>query len=68
MATQSERLYEAENAYHELMLGKAVVEFRDANGESMRYDRASAPRLLAYIERLKTQIAAVASGPMYFCG
>jgi hypothetical protein len=65
MATLPERLAEAEQAYHDLQMGKAVAEFRDSNGESARYTIASLPRLKAYIEDLKLQISGRRSGPMY---
>lgn len=57
MATLQERLTEAEAAYHDLQLGKAAVEFRDANGELTRYTAANSARLARYIESLKAQIA-----------
>ena len=50
-------LVEAELAYHQLEIGKSMVMARDSNGEEARYTAANASRLLAYIERLKAQIA-----------
>ena len=65
MATLTERLTEAEAAYHDLLIGKAVVEVRDANGETIRYTLANRAALSAYIEDLKRQIGSVSvSGPM----
>lgn len=49
-------LVEAENAYHALQTGQAMVEARDANGESARYTVANASRLWQYIQWLKAQI------------
>lgn len=68
MATLAERLVEAEAAYHDLQLGKAMVEFRDANGESVRYTAANRRELKIYIDNLKVTIAGVGDGPMYFGG
>lgn len=70
MATLAERLAAAEAAYHDLQLGKAFVEVRDANGESHRYLPANRAALEAYIVSLKRQIddeaagATPLSGPM----
>jgi hypothetical protein len=69
MATVQQRLTEAEAAYHDLLTGKAVVEFRDQNGEVVRYGQARKGDLAAYIERLKQQLAGGRqTGPMYFGG
>jgi hypothetical protein len=60
MATTAELqgyLAEAEAAYRDLMIGKSAVEFRDSNGESVRYTTANARLLKAYIADLKVQIA-----------
>lgn len=65
MATLQERLDEAENIYHDLMVGKSVVELRDSNGELVRYTQASAGRLAAYIQDLKRQLDQTTDlGPM----
>jgi len=56
MATLQERLVEAESAYHNLMVGKQVTVYVDMNGERVEYNKASAWRLVAYIEFLKKQI------------
>jgi hypothetical protein len=67
MATLSERLTEAEQAYHDLQTGRSVVEFRDQNGEMMRYSQATKGSLFSYITRLQTQLGRkVVSGPMGF--
>lgn len=65
MATLQERLTEAEAAYHDLLIGKAAVEVRDANGETIRYSSANAGRLAAYIADLKRQINGTRTGPMF---
>jgi hypothetical protein len=69
MATNAEKLVEAEAAYHSLMLGGAVVEVTDQNGEKVRYDRAKKSDLLQYIADLRNLIAlegggVVRSGPL----
>lgn len=65
MATLQERLDEAESAYHDLVIGKSVVELRDANGEDMRYTAANRASLAAYIADLKRQISGAVSGGLY---
>lgn len=68
--TPSQRLVEAERAYHELAIGVAVVEVTDQNGEKMRYVPANRGHLAAYIADLKTQVAGSTSrnGPMSIWG
>lgn len=55
-------LKEAESAYHRLMTGGAVAEFRDSNGELVRYTAQSAPRLKIYIQELKTKCSGSIGG------
>lgn len=68
--TLTERLAEAEGAYHDLQMGKSVVELQDQNGERVRYFPTSAARLSTYIAALRAEIAALANpngavtGPM----
>ncbi len=50
------QLAEAEAAYHRLMLGQGIAEFRDQNGETVKYTSASASRLRAYILELRSQL------------
>ncbi|WP_425102162.1 gpW family head-tail joining protein [Tropicibacter sp. S64] len=47
MATLAERLAEAENALHDLLLGQQSVEVRDSNGESVRFTPTRARRACA---------------------
>lgn len=65
--TQS-MLDDAQTAYHALMLGQSVVEFRDQNSERVVYLRADANRLLNYINWLKSELGltstSAGSGPM----
>ena len=60
--TDIERLKEAEDAYHRLLIGTAFVEVRDANGEMIRYKPADATKLMAYIQELK-RLVGTASAP-----
>lgn len=66
MAVTQQMLTEAEKAYHDLLTGSAVVEFRDQNGETVKYLRANKNDLLAYINSLKAQLgqSVAPSGPM----
>lgn len=63
MATLAERLIAAETAYEALLLGKSVVEFRDSNGEMVRYGIANRAALAAHIANLKNQITAGSIAP-----
>lgn len=65
MATLAEQLAEAQAAYHDLQIGKAVRVFVDQNGERLEYTSANRSALLVYINDLKAQITPPASsGPM----
>lgn len=66
MATDlKEVLAQAEQAYHRLMTGQSVVEFRDQNGETIRYSAVSAFRLQGYILDLQRQLGMMPkAGPM----
>ena len=58
-------LTEAETAYHKLLTGRSAVEFRDRNGETVRYSAANRGALAAYIESLKAQLGlGLPGGPM----
>lgn len=61
LATLQARLAEAETAYHQLAIGKQVVQVRNAAGRFVQYAQADMPFLAAYIERLNSQIAALTS-------
>lgn len=50
------RITEAETAYHELAMGKGVVQVKDENGEEVVYNRANMRTLDNYIKRLKTSL------------
>lgn len=62
VATLQARLAEAEAAYHKLMIGKLVVEIHHGAGETMRFAQAEKEKLLAYINDLKGQLAALGVG------
>jgi hypothetical protein len=64
MATISERLAQAQAAYDDLLIGKAVAEFRDQNGEIVRYNQANRAALAAHIEKLKVDLANEAGTPL----
>ncbi len=51
-----ERLAEAQDAYHQLALGRSVVEVRDSNGEMVKYSQASIRLLTTYIASLERQL------------
>jgi hypothetical protein len=57
-------LEEAELAYHKLATGTKAVEFRDSNGETIRYSQTSMADLAKYIQFLKNQLGVGCSGPM----
>lgn len=57
LATLEARLAEAETAYHGLMTG-SLVESIGKNDTQVRYTRADAPVLVAYMAQLRSDIAA----------
>lgn len=57
------QLAEAVKAYHSVMLGGAVREFTDQNGERIVYNAANRSSLMAYINSLRMQLG---YGPL--CG
>lgn len=50
------RLAEAEQAYHDLRMGKIARTFVDQNGERVEFAAPNADRLRAYIIELKTML------------
>lgn len=69
LATLRTQLTAAQSAYHDLMIGQAVVQIRDQNGELVIYNQADASKLATYISSLQRQIASLTgstgpSGPM----
>ena len=53
--TACQRLQQADQAYHDLMLGAKVRSITDENGESLSYTQANADALLTYIRQLAPQ-------------
>lgn len=53
----TERLNEAKNALHLLLIGQQEVEVRDSNGESVRFSQANVSRLKSYIADLESELA-----------
>lgn len=63
MATDlNARLEEAETAYHNLALGQGIAEFRDQNGELVRYTPANRHALWSYILRLRAELGLTPTG------
>lgn len=56
--TLKSRLAEAEEAYHQLMIGAREVSVNIGNFGSVTYNQTSRTALEAYISSLKSQIAA----------
>lgn len=55
-STKEQLLAEAKFAYHKLATGTAAVTVKDANGESITYNLASAGVLKQYIQELHDAI------------
>lgn len=66
MIITMQMLLDAQQAYHDLMTGAAIVEVRDQNAETIRYSKTNRHDLFAYIEWLKGQLGMTVapSGPM----
>ena len=54
--TTQERLEEAEQALHELEIGRGVVSVTDQSGEKISYAFASRVALIKYIRTLKREL------------
>lgn len=54
--TTQQQLDEARSSYHLLNTGRMAEVLVDQNGEQVRFTRATASGLLAYIQRLEQQI------------
>ncbi len=52
----TKRLREAEDAQHDLMMGRSVRELVDQSGERLAFTIANADRLRAYITGLKVEL------------
>lgn len=65
MAVTQAMLEEAQAAYHSLQIGSAVAEFRDQNGETVRYAKTDIGKLAVYIEEMKRELNLTTNvGPM----
>lgn len=67
MATDAEiqvKITEAENAYHDLLLGNRIVTIT-AFGKTTSYTQAKAADLKNYINHLKSQLSTGKSGPIH---
>lgn len=66
MPVTLQMLIDAQEAYHALLTGSAIVEVRDQNAETIRYSKTNKNDLWAYIEWLKGQLGMTVapSGPM----
>lgn len=58
MATP-EQLVEAENAYHQLMLGRSARVVVDRNGERVEFTSANKASLAQYIQELKRELGLI---------
>lgn len=61
-----EMLSEARMAYHRILTGGGIYQFRDQNGEQVSYAKTDLPRLAAYIRWLERELgtASQPTGPM----
>lgn len=50
------RLNAAEAAYDNIMIGGAITQVRDQNGEQITYSPANSSKLAAYIANLRSQL------------
>lgn len=67
MTPTLEMLQDATAAYHRLITGGQVAEFRDQNGELIRYTSANRAALLNYIKWLESKLnitPVTSNGPM----
>lgn len=55
-------LQQAEAAYHQLMIGQGVVEFRDQNGELVKYSASRKADLWGYILQLRAELGKSSAG------
>lgn len=61
LATLKTRLAEAEEAHHQLMIGRSVTA-AGHDDQQVTYTKADAPKLAAYVHRLRNQIARLEGG------
>lgn len=51
-----EMLDEARTAYHRILTGGGIYEYRDQNGETVKYGRTDLAKLAGYIRWLEEQL------------
>lgn len=54
--TDAEKLAEAEDVLHQLLMGQRVVAYTDQSGERVEYNQASIPALRKYVAELKQRL------------
>lgn len=68
--TTLQKLEEARQAYHEIMVGQNVSRVIDQNGESVSYSKINVNALLSYIRTLELELAGPGApayrGPLKF--
>ena len=62
--TLQQKLDDAKAQYHLLVTGQQARVYVDQNGERVEFTAANRGALLAYIQRLETQIGNSGRGPM----
>ncbi len=65
LLTLTQRLLEAEEAQHALLMGRAVVSVSDSDGSKIEYRAGSARQLAAYVIELRKLIGGRASPSTY---
>lgn len=64
MTPLEQKLQEAEDALHALLLGQQARVITDQNGERVEFNAANRSALIAYIARLKHEIAGTSPSPV----
>lgn len=65
IATYTQRLSEAEDAYHKIALGGQPKVYVDQNGERVEYQMANLDRLRSYIHSLRLALGkTTTTGPL----
>ncbi len=62
LSTQ-DRLTEAEDALHALVIGRSARVFVDQNGERIEYTSINRAGLVTYIDSLKAELGILTDGP-----
>ncbi len=62
LSTQ-DRLTEAEDALHALLIGRSARVFVDQNGERIEYTSVNRAGLVTYIDSLKNELGILIDGP-----